>query len=935
MEQLLQTATCISADDHLPASPGDHILHYFACIDICDRGAYLSPQHPAWQNEAGIERKKLERQNQDLHANAETNADLEAEIKRRVNSKITELATEVLRRYRRIAAIRIAIQKERTNYNPTPIPTTDKDLVECVTEGHARWKGSTEFKNNIDAVRTWRQQRGLHVDHPANGPTSGGDDSEMTALRSWVPTDEEDLIPQYAIDEDVQVHVMRFQKPHSGDSPSWDSGPRYQRRSVASLLHKGSSLSHQDTLQYIHFPYNNLKWVESALKHYARLEENIRRRSTADPAQGEQNSVHGRHFPPTCQFLSADEPSGSAAQISVMMPYLHWETDRNREAFSRIIGAETARHKARMREMVEQDHEQRQALRAGLPPPIGPRIPHLTGGGARFRSGAALPPMIPTWSGILSKVLRISPSSDVRVEQETGRLRTTSPLGQFLLDAARLYSVMSTFRDRKMMETYLFNKAPLHPRRTLDQSNSNWATETTRERDRDQVVFRATDYKPEDRHRLRREWDAEPWWFWNGHADFEDSPLCTTCRNASRPTPRVTMVDHLWMYVVGQNTLLTFFPARYGTDEMNDSSGVGSAIRQILHAKTNPRSALDLALVVLEESSMSLLSRGATGDGKPDVLQIFREAIGSLARREVRERTRVWRINYMIQNLKKWSGDAGELTALLLDSTPEGRLQFEAKDIVEELDIMIHITKSQVTVIREFLTHAEELFSSDEAEAWAQFMKSHGRVLRRVQAGLEGLEMLQATARNTSQTIDDLVSLKQQQITILQTWQSAEQGEEAVKQGKALPIFTMFTIIFLPLSFMTSIFGMNAAEFEDGAWSVRDQFKIIFPVSIVVMFATLQLTYFDFARELLISLATYLFTFISIKTGAYTLWLNFSYNFNPHYIRSNRTARITKMRRDARADKRREQEKKRTAEQRRWAEKYAKDSIVGDVGAEV
>lgn len=96
------------------------------------------------------------------------------------------------------------------------------------------------------------------------------------------------------------------------------------------------------------------------------------------------------------------------------------------------------------------------------------------------------------------------------------------------------------------------------------------------------------------------------------------------------------------------------------------------------------------------------------------------------------------------------------------------------------------------------------------------------------------------------------MTLKQQQIAILQTWQSAAQGQEAVKQGKALPIFTMFTIIFvgscmplqpiwvpapakelrschiqLPLSFMTSIFGMNAAEFEDGAWSLKDELTII------------------------------------------------------------------------------------------------------------
>lgn len=144
--------------------------------------------------------------------------------------------------------------------------------------------------------------------------------------------------------------------------------------------------------------------------------------------------------------------------------------------------------------------------------------------------------------------------------------------------------------------------------------------DVTRKRDRDQVVYRATDFKREDRHQLRREyiiyrgrWGTGTYagtkWYWDGHADVEDSSFCTPCRNASRPIPRVVMVDQLWMHVLGQHTLLTFLPARYGADELNDPSGVGSAIRQTLRTKADLWSVFDLVLVVLEESSMSLLSR--------------------------------------------------------------------------------------------------------------------------------------------------------------------------------------------------------------------------------------------------------------------------------------------------------------------------------------
>ena len=69
------------------------------------------------------------------------------------------------------------------------------------------------------------------------------------------------------------------------------------------------------------------------------------------------------------------------------------------------------------------------------------------------------------------------------------------------------------------------------------------------------------------------------------------------------------------------------------------------------------------------------------------------------------------------------------------------------------------------------------------------------------------------------------MSLKNAQASVIQAWQAIRQGEEAVKQGRAIMIFTTMTIIFvspthipslriltphkLPLAFIAAIFGMN------------------------------------------------------------------------------------------------------------------------------
>ena len=367
------------------------------------------------------------------------------------------------------------------------------------------------------------------------------------------------------------------------------------------------------------------QWVGNALDRSSRKKLDTAR-IVPMVDQSERQSVQGRSFPPTCRFITASNPPGSVAGVAVMMPYLHWDTNSNREALSRIIGTETAKHKIRIKEMARQDREHRRTLRSGLPSLSSPKVSHLPAEEVPLlvqRLVPALPPLMPTWSSILNDAFRFltnSPWERMIERERTGRLTTRSTLGQFLLDAARLYSVMATFPDRKMLEKYLFSDNPLHPRRTLDQSY-NWAMEVTRARDRDQVVFRATKHKLEDRHRLRenytvprRRWKAgdepePPNWVWDGHTDFDGDSMCTVCTDTSRQTPRVVMVDQLWMYIIDQDTLLTFFPARYGVDELNDPSGAGSTIRQILRTNTDLRSVFDLALVVLEESSMSLLDR--------------------------------------------------------------------------------------------------------------------------------------------------------------------------------------------------------------------------------------------------------------------------------------------------------------------------------------
>lgn len=264
--------------------------------------------------------------------------------------------------------------------------------------------------------------------------------------------------------------------------------------------------------------------------------------------------------------------------------------------------------------------------------------------------------------------------------------------------------------------------------------------------------------------------------------------------------------------------------------------------------------------------------------------------------------------------------DSSDLHVPLLDIHPEGKLQREVKDIIDELDIMINVHKKQKEVIRRFCKHVERIldpegrwpdgadhhdqqphlrappntnnntfsgpsFSARYEESakrkerrdqlcWFR-MQSH-ELLAEVDDRLDELEGLKKGAESTATSVssssfrltglaasltiflqvNDLLSLKQQQASVVQAWESVKQAEEAVRQGRAIMMFTVITIIFvskqkfsrsiwwstkasntiqLPMSFISSIFGMNNREFggPDNPWSVKDQLLYICRPSLV------------------------------------------------------------------------------------------------------
>lgn len=151
----------------------------------------------------------------------------------------------------------------------------------------------------------------------------------------------------------------------------------------------------------------------------------------------------------------------------------------------------------------------------------------------------------------------------------------------------------------------------------------------------------------------------------------------------------------------------------------------------------------------------------------------------------------------------------------------ESHLQREIRDIIDELEIIIHVVRQQEQVITKYTEQAVEILENRSGKNSVQtnlFKKRANLLVSELQNQIKELEGLKRECRErraeckhssfpdallsedqilTITQVDDLINLKQQQASIVQAYQAMKQGEETMRQGKAIMLFTIMTIIFV------------------------------------------------------------------------------------------------------------------------------------------
>ncbi|KAH7328776.1 hypothetical protein B0I35DRAFT_418300 [Stachybotrys elegans] len=624
----------------------------------------------------------------------------------------------------------------------------------------------------------------------------------------------------------------------------------HQKISIQQLLYNktGTPLKrdpHSTQFRYFHLPANSMQWVEDAISRYydednvefdgrkvLNMRSHAQRLLRHDIWRGQERGgahlpAHSRQMGSRCAVIPSAPITGpknlgsrqseSKRDVALFMPFLHWEVEKRLHRMAQFI------------DVAKSQNDHRERLRRASTLRYKGRMVDI----ARLQQMQARPVT----------------SFETRPGGRT-YWRPQNPLAKYIWYAAKLFQIIDEAADGRLIEHHLFSSAPLHMRRTLEQYYYWTASETSR-RDSDQVVCRAT-------RSLKEEGEA---------------------------TARVVMVDQLWLWILDENTVISSFPRRWGRNKP-DPSAVHRGIRDRLGALGHDQihSAFDLAFIVIDECSKVFFDRTKPLDQRPEVVNLFGSAISKIAENKsvayeefgnAVNKISIERMEIVEKTLRRSLNIGFEWSILV-----------EAQQVIEELEIMQGIFSQQLVAINDL----EKIIKSmkwapktlktgdsedDDDDISDSLVPSKRRALDRVASLIADMELrrdelksMETLQYKTRTQLRELLDMKQQQANIIEAKAAIKRADESVLQGRSIIVFTVITIFFLPLSFFTSVFGMNAREIsEDGKMPLRLQLTLMFSISSVIVVVSLALAFNSWIRTMLSVSFSMAALFIQEKLG--------------------------------------------------------------------
>ncbi|KAL4917162.1 hypothetical protein BDW62DRAFT_184271 [Aspergillus aurantiobrunneus] len=402
--------------------------------------------------------------------------------------------------------------------------------------------------------------------------------------------------------------------------------------------------------------------------------------------------------------------------------------------------------------------------------------------------------------------------------------------------------ISSSSLESKLIWKFLGNEPPIHIRRTLDQFGYPNLRSTVA-RDDDQMLWKRTRKAINLNDEL------------SNSIPLREGP---GPQNQTFVDGKVLMVDQLWLWIVDHKTVVTFFPKQEPTTvegKFYEQTNLFNSIYNELNGDLARRfeTAGDLGALIVLHAVTVLFDRTLHNDLQ--ILRIFEESISILTElttksfKQFRNRGFVTRPS----EYNKTSGGKIMTAAEREERDRDVALQnrndlssmLELRDIVDELGTIMKLLEQQTATINDMVKYFEH--------------RGYGK--RFIHASLTRLDEyrthiseMKENAIAAQKAVENLLDLKQKQANVDESRLARWEAEVTQSQSRAVMVFTIFTVIFLPLSFFTSLFGINAREWsgEPTNLTLRTMLSIAGPVSVAVIGSALLIAFSERLRDSLL-----------------------------------------------------------------------------------
>lgn len=128
------------------------------------------------------------------------------------------------------------------------------------------------------------------------------------------------------------------------------------------------------------------------------------------------------------------------------------------------------------------------------------------------------------------------------------------------------------------------------------------------------------------------------------------------------------------------------------------------------------------------------------------------------------------------------------------------------------------VLKHQTSVLPDMADHiGEEMIEGSGSQKRVEIKRARERQKKMVELHIKDVERMSSQAADISSNLTNLLDLKQKHANAFEARFARDQAAGTARQGQTIMVFTLVTIIFLPMSFMAAFFTINIKEFPRAA----------------------------------------------------------------------------------------------------------------------